>query len=127
MRLIHGGMTTKFSRLLIVIALMTMAAAAIRAQTPAPPQPAADEKKPNAKTEQSEPTVDEKELKAKVKRLEQAVTELKGQLDSLQAAKNNPKPVVVDATYDPSAPGATASAPSVTKTDPNTTPAKPNA
>jgi hypothetical protein len=121
MRLIHGELTTTLSRLLIVIALLTMAAAAIRAQTPAPPQPAADEKKLNTKTEQSEQTVDEKELKEKVKRLEQAVIELKGQLDTLQAAKNNPKPVVVDAAYDPSTP-ATA----LPKTDPNTAPAKPN-
>jgi hypothetical protein len=126
MRLIHGELTTTLSRLLIVIALLTMAAAAIRAQTPAPPQPAADEKKLNAKTEQSEQTVDEKELKEKVRRLEQAVTELKGQLDSLQAAKNNPKPVVVDAKYDPSASGAMASAATAPKTDSNTASAKPN-
>ena len=119
MRQIHGVKTTLLSRLLIVISFLSMVASAVGAQTPVPAQQTSDEKKPNSKVEKSDETADEKEIREKLKRLEETVNELKGQLDSLQAAKNNPKPAITDAVYSPSAAAVSGTTQPVSKPDPD--------
>ena len=57
--------------------------------------------------EEPKPKTEAELLKERLQQLEQTVTELKGQLDALEAAKKNPTPVIMDATYTPTAPGST--------------------
>ena len=119
MRLIHRGTTKTLRKLLIAFAFAAIAPAAIIAQTPASPQKPADELKPEAKAEGSQQVAGEKELREKLKQLEQTVNELKGQLDSLQESKRNPKPAITDAVYSSQAPATTNPTQPISKPDPD--------
>lgn len=120
MKLIRGKSTREISCLLLVIALISLAAASVKTQTTAPPVQTPDEKKLIGKVEQTKQT-DEHELMEKVKRLEQTVNELKAQLDSIEVAKKEAKPVIVDAVYNPSSAPTAVAKPDP---DPNTAKAK---
>jgi len=75
--------------ILVVAALLLFASSSALAQT----------------QETAKPTSEVDQLKQRLQQLEQAVTELKGQIEAIEAKKANPAPAIVDAKYsEPTAP-----------------------
>ncbi|MFL6468909.1 MAG: DcaP family trimeric outer membrane transporter, partial [Pyrinomonadaceae bacterium] len=63
--------------------------------------------------DQPKPKTESEILKERLQQLEQTVSELKAQLDSIEGAKKNPQPVIVEATYKPGADATAAVDPAV--------------
>jgi hypothetical protein len=61
-----------------------------------------------SQTQEPTPATEVEQLKKRLQQLEQTVTELKGQIDSIEAKKKSSTPAIVDATYsEPATPADT--------------------